>query len=272
MKPELNIRHITVRRGNKVLLSNINAHIPSHQLTVLMGENGAGKSTLLSALCGEIMIEPQSGNGFWVNEHNYLNQSSMAQARNRALLRQHNNLSLDFEVHEVIALGINRSRQQQDELVRRMAKLTHTEHLLFRVYTTLSGGEQSRVHLARVFAQLWRDEPSSEARILLLDEPVASLDPYHQHHVCQIIHEFIALQQVTVLMTIHDLHLAARYADYAILLHQTKVLAQGTAREVLTPEFLYQAFKISTQISHGNDGRPIIAPDSVKISTERFLF
>ena len=268
------IKYISVKRGSKRLVHQISAEIPSRKITMIMGENGCGKSTLLAALSGELPVDIPSHEqhittGLWLNQTDLLSMPITEQAHYRAILRQKYNLTLDFYVHEVIAMGAREhlTRVKMYTLIQKVAELTHTQHLLNRVYTSLSGGEQARVQLARVFLQLWReyDESTySSERLLLLDEPVASLDPYHQHYICQAIEQYITYQNVSVVLVMHDLYLATRYADYILLLHQGQLIAHGDVCHVFNSDNIRYAFQIDTQIEIKNQ-RPAIDPESIRI-------
>lgn len=270
----ISIKNISVKRGHKRLVHQISADIPSRKITMIMGENGCGKSTLLAALSGELSVDrsapsENAESGLWLNQNDLLSMPVSEQACYRAILRQKYNLTLDFYVHEVIAMGAREhlTHSQITTLIQKIAGLTHTEHLLQRVYTSLSGGEQARVQLARVFLQLWNEAGDTEQvseRLLLLDEPVASLDPYHQHYICQAIEQYLVYQNVTVILVMHDLYLATRYADYVLLLHQGKLIAHGDVCHVLNSDNICKAFQIDTCIDIKNQ-RPAIDPESIKI-------
>lgn len=113
-----------------------------------------------------------------------------------------------------------------------------------RPVPSLSGGEQARVHLGRAFAQLWPLEPEGGARLLLLDEPCASLDPFHQHQICQAVQRFARDSGAGVVVTMHDMNLAAQYADRVLALSAGRRLAAGHPQTVLTPEFMRDCFGV----------------------------
>jgi iron complex transport system ATP-binding protein len=112
---------------------------------------------------------------------------------------------------------------------------------------TLSGGEQARVHLASVFAQFWETQ-STSPRFLLLDEPTASLDLAHQHQLLGTAREFARTRGIGVVAILHDLNLAAMYADRVVVLLRGAVIAQGTPREVLQPATIGEGFAVAAQV------------------------
>ena len=120
-------------------------------------------------------------------------------------------------------------------------------HLAERSYPTLSGGEQQRVQMARVLAQIW-EPPDEGARYLLLDESTASLDLHHQHGLLRLARQR-ANEHIGVLVVLHDLNLAAQYADRIVVLTDGQLLAEGTPTEVLTPDCIQQAFSLPVLVT-----------------------
>jgi iron complex transport system ATP-binding protein len=131
--------------------------------------------------------------------------------------------------------------------------------IVFNFFLTYSGGECQRVQLARILAQVW-EAPATDACYLLLDEPTASLDLAHQHRSLATAQDF-ASDGVGVLAIVHDLTLAAQYAERMIVLHQGRQLASGSPAAVLTPETIQTAFALSTLVlPHPTLGCPLVVP------------
>lgn len=148
---------------------------------------------------------------------------------------------------------------QNAAIVRQAMEVTEVSHLIGRDYTTLSGGEKQRVHLARVLAQVWSSEPFGE-RYLLLDEPTSSLDIHHQCELLDFLKGF-ARSGVGILIIAHDLNLASMFADRVIMMKQGKVEAEGTPGEVYTRERLNDVFQLNAHIGlHPDNGRPFLIP------------
>lgn len=214
----------------------------------MVGPNGAGKSTLLRVLAGE--LRPTHGDVRLLGKP--LNAwKSQEVARQRAVLPQSTTLPFAFRVEEVVLLGraphVNGDEQPHDYAITNAALTTvgmagFTE----RIYPTLSGGEQQRVQLARVLAQIWEEAPLG-CRYLLLDEPTNNLDLAHQHHTLQIARCFAA-QGVGVLAILHDLNLAAQYADQVCVMKAGRVLACGDPQTALTPALTAEAFAINVMV------------------------
>lgn len=232
--------NLTYSVNGRRLIDDVSLSLQSGEMVALIGPNGAGKSTLMRMLTGYLM--PQAGQislqGRQLNDW-----PAQELARTRAVMRQNNTLAFGFSVREVLTLG--RSPHGQQNLQRALTEvMTQTDclNLAERDYRHLSGGEQQRVQLARVLIQLWQPEPSS--RWLFLDEPTSALDLYHQQHALRLLRQLTRQTPLAVCCVLHDLNLAALYADRIILLHSGKVVASGTPADVLSEATLsrwYQA-------------------------------
>ena len=239
----LQAREVTVQRGGATLLDGVSIQLHAGELVALVGPNGAGKSTLLKTLSGELV--PDAGSVLMHERelHNWLPQQA---AQMRAVLPQASSLSFSFTALEVVLFGRlpHRTRARDHEIARAALALTDCSALAERDYLTLSGGEKARVQLARVLAQVW--EPADApvpARVLLLDEPTAALDLKHQHSVLRIARERTRSEQAfAVLAVLHDLSLAAQYADGIVLMDRGKIVDSGPPAQVLTPEQLQAVF------------------------------
>ncbi|AEX52673.1 ATP-binding component of an ABC superfamily hemin transporter [Rahnella aquatilis CIP 78.65 = ATCC 33071] len=232
--------NLTYSVNGRRLIDDVSLSLQSGEMVALIGPNGTGKSTLMRMLTGYLM--PQAGQislqGRQLNDW-----PAQELARTRAVMRQNNTLAFGFSVREVLTLG--RSPHGQQNLQRALTEvMTQTDclNLAERDYRHLSGGEQQRVQLARVLIQLWQPEPSS--RWLFLDEPTSALDLYHQQHALRLLRQLTRQTPLAVCCVLHDLNLAALYADRIILLHSGKVVASGTPADVLSEAILsrwYQA-------------------------------
>ena len=218
-------------RGGRALLSDAGFSLESGELHALLGANGAGKSTLLRILAGE--WSPASGS-VHLKGQPLQKLAPLIQARCRAVLPQHDQLCFGFSVREVVALGRlaarQRSRSHEANLIAEVMAATGIATLATRSYPTLSGGEQRRVQLARVLAQVW----DAEQPVLLLDEPTHSLDPAHQHHVMELLRT-LTMRGFGIAVSLHELNLAAAYADRVSLLRAGRILTTGPVASVLNP-------------------------------------
>lgn len=223
--------HVSYEIAGKVLLSDVCLAVAPGRVTMLIGPNGAGKSTLLKLLAGE--IAPGRGRVL-LDGVDLARLPAEEIARRRAVLPQQSHLLLPFTVEEVVAFGRHAFRELRSTtraLCREAMEQTGIAHLARRLYPSLSGGEQTRAQLARVFAQALGD--SGVARCLLLDEPAASLDAQHQHQMCDAVRRFAHERGAGVIVTMHDLNLAAQYGDDVHVLHAGEMVAAGTAAQIV---------------------------------------
>lgn len=254
-------RHLYVHIGPKVLLEDVSLEIRAGEVLVVVGPNGAGKSTLRKVIGGD--LSPLSGE-VMMNGRRLTDWPLVERARVRGVLPQDSTLSFPFTVFEVVLMGrtphVRGAEGLHDyEIARAALDAVEARHLKERLYPTLSGGERQRVQLARVLAQIW--EPSTlGSRYLLLDEPTSNLDLPHQHSTLKIVRRF-ARESVGALVILHDLNLAAQYADRIVMLKDGHVCANGTPAEVLTRETIHDTFDIPTLVmKHPQVDRLLVIP------------
>jgi len=241
----LDLSNVSVSAGRRMILDAVSFSVAPGEVLGIVGPNGAGKTTLLRVLTGELVPRPGSAK---LGGRELRSQSVAELARQRAYLPQQSSLDFGFSVLEVVLLGRtpHRARESQRmslDISERAMALCSVSELGARPYLELSGGEQQRVQLARVLAQIW--EPSDAARLLLLDEPTASLDLSHQHTTLESVRRF-AESGVAVVVVLHDLALAAQYTDRLLLLAGGRVLDQGKTGDVLTPANVSRAFGVQS--------------------------
>lgn len=227
---------ISVKLSGKEILSSVSMAAAQGQLTAIIGPNGSGKTTLMRALTGEI---PFDGNA-QLNGHDIAATKSLKLASMRGVLPQSANLSFPFTVYEVVRLGLTLGVQANIDVPARVSEALARVGLAGfgkRYYQELSGGEQQRVQLARVLAQVWAPTFQKKPRCLFLDEPISSLDIKHQIQIMNIASDY-AKSGGGVVAILHDLNLTAHYADHVILINKGRIHAHGTAKEVLTADNL----------------------------------
>lgn len=269
---------IAVQRGERQILSDIDLSLPAGQVIGVLGANGAGKSTLLAALAGELST---STGRITLNGRPLSAWPAAELASCRAVLPQSPSLQFDLPVATVIGMGAypharhtrtgaprtdsrdtaQAAMAEDQRILQRVLALADVQDLYGRRYRLLSGGEQQRVHLARVLYQLLlARQGHNEYRVLMLDEPTASLDPRHQLHLLSAVQTLAHEENVAVLVIVHDLNLAAGCCDQLLLLGQGRVAACGTPARVLTPDTLRQVYGVEvTVLPHPNQpGRPLV--------------
>ena len=226
------------------VLRNINLSLMPGELVALIGPNGAGKSTLLRLLTG--YLPPDNGR-CQLNGKSLAEWTPQALSRQRAVMRQQSQPGFDWPVEEIIAMGRAPWEQKSSApVVAQVMALSGCLPLAGRKYNTLSGGEQQRVQLARALAQLWLNgEPQGW---LFLDEPTSALDLYHQQHLLRLLKQLTKAGRLHVCAVLHDLNLAALWADRLLLLHQGEIVVQGTPSEVLHADILHERYGAEVHI------------------------
>ena len=236
----LEAEHLSVQIGAYTLLSEISFSLTPGQWLMVAGPNGAGKSTLISALSGGIGYT----GSIRLEGEDLRAVSPRSRARKLGVLAQQHDVSYSFSVEEVVALGryshapglFSKGDGANGAKVEEALRLTGLLDRRKQSVLTISGGELQRVFLAQLFAQ----EPS----ILLLDEPTNHLDIGYQAQLFPLIEEWRTCGVRAVLSVVHDLGLARRYGDSALLLHQGRMLAMGSKEEVFSPAALSAAYGI----------------------------
>jgi iron complex transport system ATP-binding protein len=240
-------RGVTVRAGRAVLLDGVDLDVHAGEVVALFGANGAGKSTLLAALAGD---RPPAAGTIRLDGAPIGELSPRALAARRGVLRQHASLAAGFTALEVVQLG-----QPRADAARARACLAEVELADFadRRYPSLSGGEQQRVQLARVLAQL----ADRRRAALFLDEPAAALDLRQQRLVARIARASAARGHAVVLVA-HDPDFVARAADRVVVLRAGRVLADAAPEGALTADVLSRAFGLPVAIERTASGAVVV--------------
>lgn len=255
--------NINLKYGSDVILDNINVEIKAGQVTALLGPNGAGKSSLLKILCGEQELNHTQTHSSPVIQYfgkpsTKWNKSVLA--KHLGILPQHSTLSFPFLVKEVVKLGglpLTVSNAELQNIAEEFMLNVGIDHLKNRLYPSLSGGEKQRVHLARVLTQL---SQSNENKIFMLDEPTSALDLSHQHNTLMLARE-MAQSGAAIVVVLHDLNLASQYADRILLLHQGKIVSDGSPWQALTSENIEDVYHQKTMIMpHPQYNIPVVIP------------
>ncbi|EIV2905838.1 heme ABC transporter ATP-binding protein [Citrobacter sp. RHBSTW-00696] len=241
------------RVAGRAVIDDVSLALEKGELVALIGPNGAGKSTLLRLLTG--FLKPAIGRcvlaGKPLDEWH-----SQTLSRHRAVMRQQTQLGFDWPVEAVIAMGrAPWTQRSEPRLIAQVMEMTGCTPLAGRQYAALSGGEQQRVQLARALAQLWCD--GAPRGWLFLDEPTSALDLYHQQHLLRLLKTLTASQELHVCIVLHDLNLAALWADRIVLLHNGRLVSQGTPEAVLQADDLKRWYGAQVHVGqHPANGSP----------------
>lgn len=261
----ISVENIAVDIGSRRILEAITFTARPGQVTVVIGPNGSGKSTLLKALCRDY---PFAGR-IAINGQDVAGMSPATGASLRAVLPQSSTLPFPFTVREVVAMGLTAGRPGVAvDGLRRLpdAALERVDLSGFgaRFYGELSGGEQQRVQLARVICQVWQPVLDGVPRYLFLDEPVSSLDIKHQLMIMDVARQF-ASAGGGVIAILHDLNLAAMYADKIVALRDGRVAGIGAPSEVLRDELIAAVFDCPMRVGAlPPRSVPFVLPQSVQ--------
>ena len=249
----LAIEQLQFSRGSRVVLREVNLTLAAGKVTAILGPNGAGKSTLLNCMAG--LLTPEQGS-IDIDDNRLETLSGKERARRIAFLPQSPVIAWPIDVETLVGLGrIPHAGVAPDEqnraAVLRAMQMTRVSQWASRPVNELSGGERARVLLARVLA--------GTSRWILADEPFTGLDPAHQLEASELLRQFAAAGGGVVL-TVHDLSLAARIADRVVLLNDGRVVADGVPEDALNVTNLREVYGVETEwlVSPANR-TPVIA-------------
>lgn len=235
---------ISVSLGRAQVLHGVSVEARPAEFTAIVGPNGSGKTTLMRALTGELAYRGQIALGG--DEIALLSPEDLA--LRRGVLPQATSLAFPFTVAEVVRIGCETSRSRAEQLVPAALAAVDLPGFEGKLYQELSGGEQQRVQLARVLAQVWLPVGPQGPNWLLLDEPVSSLDIAHQLTIMELAADY-ARRGGGVIAVMHDLNLTALFAHRVVLMHKGRVLAQGTPGHVLTDDTLSHAYGCAIRVN-----------------------
>ncbi|HEV7701536.1 MAG TPA: heme ABC transporter ATP-binding protein [Pyrinomonadaceae bacterium] len=257
----LEAKDISFAVGKRDLISSVSATFESGKLHLIIGPNGAGKSTFIKVLAR--LLKPTTGEVAYEGQ-SVVATSEVALAKKRAVLSQAIEVAFPLSVREVVMMGRyphfgGRPGPADDKVVDEMMSIVDISEFAERDYQTLSGGERQRVNFARVLAQVWPNEHASAGgfplcRYLFLDEPLTFLDIHHQIDFMKRVRQFSQAEDAVTIGVVHDLNLAARFADRILLLNNGRLVASGLPAEVLTAELIREVFAVEPQFIPTADG------------------
>lgn len=241
----LYVDDISVSYEERTIINNLSIKIPDKKITTIIGANGCGKSTLLKTIT---RIIPYKTGSVILDGKDILKQDTKMLARKMAILPQTPEGTMGLTVAELVSYGrfpyqngFGRLTKKDYEVIDWALDVTGTKEFKFRTIDALSGGQRQRVWIAMALAQ--------ETDIIFLDEPTTYLDMAHQLEVLELLKKLNEEEGRTIIMVLHDLNQAARFADYIIALKAGKVVKAGTSEEVITKEVLKEVFNIDAEIA-----------------------
>jgi iron complex transport system ATP-binding protein len=254
------LRDVRYQVGDTVILHGVTAAFRPHRFNVILGPNGSGKSTLLKLATG--LIRPTSGEVLY-GDRPVSSYSAHALARKRAVLSQHVDLVFPLPVKDVALIGryphYDRAPSAHDrEIVERALEMVGMAEKREQYYSTLSGGEQQKVQLARVLAQIWNYDEPREHKYLFLDEPTSSLDIHYQIHLLDMARALIDFD-CTVVAILHDLNVAFQYGDSFFLMKNGAIAREADSADDLSLDLIEHVFDVSAhRITDPVDGEGVL--------------
>lgn len=242
-------KDLNVGYGERLIVKDLSVEIPDKQITTIIGSNGCGKSTLLKAITR--IISQQSGSVV-LDGGNIAKESTKALAKKMAILPQTPESANGLTVGELVSYGrfpyqkgFGRLTQKDHDIINWALDVTSTQFFKYHPVDALSGGQRQRVWIAMALAQ--------ETDMIFLDEPTTYLDMAHQLEILELLQKLNKEQERTIIMVLHDLNQAARFADHIIAMKDGAIVKSGNCHEVITQPVLKKVFRIDAEI--GTDPR-----------------
>lgn len=235
---------LNVGYGERLIVKDLSVEIPDKKITTIIGSNGCGKSTLLKAITR--IISQQSGSVV-LDGDNIAKESTKALAKKMAILPQTPESANGLTVGELVSYGrfpyqkgFGRLSKKDYDMINWALDVTGTQFFKYHPVDALSGGQRQRVWIAMALAQ--------DTEMIFLDEPTTYLDMAHQLEILELLEKLNREQGRTIIMVLHDLNQAARFADHIIAMKDGQVVKAGTCEEVITQPVLKKVFRIDAEI------------------------
>jgi iron complex transport system ATP-binding protein len=231
--------------GGNLILNGISLHFRPNRFNVLLGPNGAGKTTLLRIAAG--LLRPSGGAVTWSGAP-IAGIDMEVLARRRGFLSQHVELPFALQSIEVVRMGRyphrgRTSARRDEEIVQTALALVGMSDKATQLYATLSAGEQQKVQMARVIAQIWNEDGGGGGTYLFLDEPTTNLDIHHQLHLLDLTRGLL-LSGYTVIAILHDINLALQYGDCFFVLQSGRLVHEADDAAEISGELIEEVFRV----------------------------
>jgi len=241
----LSTKELTLGFGEKIIIEDLDLTIPQGKITVLIGKNGCGKSTLLRSLAR--LLKPKQGK-IYLDSKDITKLNTRDIAKKLSILPQAPQAPEGLTVYELVKQGRHPHRtllkqwtEKDETAVQYALNCTNISDLADRPVDSLSGGQRQRAWIALTLAQ--------QTETILLDEPTTYLDLAHQVDILDLLFELNETEGRTIVMVLHDLNLASRYADHIIALKDKQIYAQGNPEDIITPDLVHTVFDMPCQIT-----------------------
>ncbi|WP_053956419.1 ABC transporter ATP-binding protein [Inediibacterium massiliense] len=241
----LKIENLDYEIEDKKICDTISVYVKKGEFVGIIGPNGSGKSTLLKNIYK--VLKPKRGT-IYLNHHNLLKLSNREVAQQMAVVAQENNIAFDFSVRDIVLMGryptkklFEGSNHEDIEIAKDALKKVGMENIEDKSFSKLSGGEKQRILIARAMAQ--------KTEFLILDEPTNHLDIGYQIKILK----FLKKLQKTIVISLHDLNMAAEYCDRIYAIKDGRIVKSGTPNEVLNAELIKELYGVDVEIeTHPN--------------------
>ncbi|MCT8978162.1 heme ABC transporter ATP-binding protein [Clostridium sp. CX1] len=261
------VQNLDYSYEDKKILQDININFKENKFYSIIGPNGSGKTTFIKNLSK--ILEPKK-NSILIEDKDIISYKNKELAKKVSTVPQNTILDFDFSALDIVLMGrspyISRLQSENDkdmELVKNAMEMTNTWQLREKNISSLSGGEQQRVLIARALAQ--------DTKIILLDEPISHLDLYHQVELLDTI-KFLN-RDITIITVLHDLNLAAQYSDEILLMSKGRIISQGSPEEVITKKNIKEVYNMDVHLlKNPSNGRPHIIPISKSLENKKELY
>ncbi|RBW68039.1 ABC transporter ATP-binding protein [Bacillus taeanensis] len=253
----LEAKNLTLAYGESVIIDELDVSIPKGKVTVFIGSNGCGKSTLLRSMAR--LLKPQNG-AVLLDGQAIASLPTREVAKKLAILPQTPTAPEGLTVMQLVKQGrypyqswLKQWSKKDEEAVKNALAVTNMSEFAERTVDSLSGGQRQRAWIAMTLAQ--------DTDTILLDEPTTYLDLSHQIDILDLLFDLNQKEKRTIVMVLHDLNLACRYADHIVAVHDKKIYAHGKPEDIITPKLVKHVFGLRCQI--GRDpifGTPLCIP------------
>lgn len=238
----IEIKNVSHKIGEQQILNNVSSNIPQNGITALIGANGAGKSTLMSFMA---RLQPLVSGSIAYNGRDLATTPTADVAKILAILTQENSIHSRISVRDLLLFGRypyhqGRPTDEDKAIVEQAIVQFQLEPLAQRYLTELSGGQRQRALIAMVFCQ--------STEYVLLDEPLNNLDMYYAKNLMQLLRELTHEHNRTTVVVLHDINMAAAYADYVIAMQKGEVKFSGSPEEVFTVENIKELFDMEVEV------------------------
>jgi len=251
----IKISDLSFSYDQKKVIEGVEFHAKKRSFVGIVGPNGSGKSTMLK--CIYRTLNPQIGS-IYLEGTNLNDLKLQESAKQMSVVSQHNHVNFDFMVEDMVMMGrqpykkaLERNTREDYLIVRNALETVGMKDFSKREYSSLSGGEQQRVILARALTQ--------EPKCLVLDEPTNHLDIKHQLHLLKIIKNL----DISVIAAIHDINIALKYCDYLYVMNKGQIVKHGHPAEIVTRSLLRDVFEVDASIHELDDGLSVVFKEAI---------